>query len=157
MWRYFLSSGTGYSRTSTVPDHYVPVRKMHLDRAATLAYEMGQVILDSFFPKPNFLAPGLGSPLARRLGRRSLGPSAPPILYTTPLHSLPRSLRSPLLMIGGRQQSLVGALSGEGHPLCAQSVPARGVHTQDGDGGRSDEGRAAEVASKHVEHVVAER
>lgn len=41
--------------------------------------------------------------------------------------------------------------------LCAQSVPARGVHTQDGDGGRSDEGRAAEVASKHVEHVVAER
>ena len=59
-------------------------------------------MLGTCFPKPNFLVPGLGVPLARPSVARSLGPAKTP----SPQHSQPRSLRSPLLMLGGRQQRM---------------------------------------------------
>ena len=50
----------------------------------------------------NVLNPGPGSPLYGLSVARSLGHAKHP----TPLYSLPRSLRSPLLVLGGRQQRL---------------------------------------------------
>ena len=54
-----------------------------------------------FFRKER-LNPGHGSPLLGPSVARSLGHA----IHPTPLYPLPRSLRSPLLVLGGRQQRL---------------------------------------------------
>ena len=77
------------------------------------------------FPKPNFLVPGLGVPLARPSVARSLAPrprknTLPPIL-TTPVPTFPAThVRGPA--------ATHGALSGEGRVVGACNLPSSAVH-----------------------------